>query len=126
MWKKSKLFIWCTAYLNGSKSKVKTNKFVNFCFPPLHLAIIEPPAVQAEATTPGVLIVQITDPLVSRDGGKYSIKHFYGHGFVTYKMRIWKKDYDGEQVEWICYGDLNMLLHKQVQESFSEFCVSKT
>ncbi|XP_053242595.1 interleukin-10 receptor subunit beta isoform X2 [Podarcis raffonei] len=91
------------SYIVRVRTEVEEERsnWVNITFTPFSDTIIEPPAVQAEATTPGVLIVQITDPLVSRDGGKYSIKHFYGHGFVTYKMRIWKKDYDGEQVRYV-------------------------
>ncbi|CAI5772628.1 interleukin-10 receptor subunit beta isoform X1 [Podarcis lilfordi] len=91
------------SYIVRVRTEVEEERsnWVNITFTPFSDTIIEPPAVEAEATTPGVLIVQITDPLVSRDGDKYSIKHFYGHGFVTYKMRIWKKDYDGEQVRYV-------------------------
>ncbi|XP_061483762.1 interleukin-10 receptor subunit beta isoform X2 [Rhineura floridana] len=77
------------------------SNWVNISFTPFNDTKIGPPVLQAEAIRSGVLNVQITDPLATRDGGKYPIKHFYGHNSVVYRMLIRKKDYGSEQVKYM-------------------------
>ncbi|XP_053163897.1 interleukin-10 receptor subunit beta isoform X2 [Hemicordylus capensis] len=80
-----------------TESEKEKSKWVNISFEPLRDTTIGPPDVYVKSTS-GVLYVEVTDPPITniRDYSSLSIKGIYGSS-MTYKMLIWKKDYD-EQV----------------------------
>ncbi|KAH0624858.1 hypothetical protein JD844_032721 [Phrynosoma platyrhinos] len=79
-----------------TESENKYSNWVTINFTPYTDTIIGPPAVQVEATKPGVLNVQLTDPFFTRSGVKYSFKNLYAS--VVYRIRIWKKYHSDKEV----------------------------
>uniref|UniRef100_A0A8D0EDU6 Interleukin 10 receptor subunit beta n=2 Tax=Salvator merianae TaxID=96440 RepID=A0A8D0EDU6_SALMN len=77
------------------------SNWVDIIFNPLDDTQITSPTIHAEATKPTALNIQLTEPAITRDGGKYPLTHFYGSNSVIYRMLIWKKDFSGEQVRQV-------------------------
>ncbi|XP_007442084.3 interleukin-10 receptor subunit beta [Python bivittatus] len=74
----------------------KQSHWINLTFRPFEDTIIIPPTVQIVPTKPGVLNVHLKSPSVILGGIIYSLKDFYFS--IDYKMKIWMKDYNSEQV----------------------------
>eukprot|EP00078_Anolis_carolinensis_P022993 XP_008120200.1 PREDICTED: interleukin-10 receptor subunit beta [Anolis carolinensis] len=69
----------------------------NVSFTPYRETRIGPPAIQVEATKPGVLNVQLIEPSFTLNDGNRSLKEFYG--IAIYRILIWKKYHNTEQVQ---------------------------
>ncbi|XP_060626378.2 interleukin-10 receptor subunit beta [Anolis sagrei] len=83
------------------------SKWVNITFTPNRQTHIGPPAIQVEATKPGVLNVQLIEPRFTRNAG--SLKDFYAS--VIYRIRIWKKYRNTEQVLEVNTTDTFQVIH---------------